>query len=630
MGCCVSKKNNNPNQAPPQNVRQPPDPQPNRPAPQNQPIVEVLLDSKFLFKPIPDQSKAYLYNHKQPSVSIVPASLPFKFHRSCTVAYLENEKFFISGGYESDDEMSNQTMLFDLTTLSGTLLPECPFSFVSATAIYFKKKKLVFLIGGLQPKLNDSNISEVFDYKGVDFCVFDLKTRQWDELENPAKNWCLPTCYLNESTIFVCGGFSSITEDSKFNRKTDVFCYNIHTAYWSNASFDYQIPVVGSVALVCDRKILVLGGMSEPSQNSSKVFLLNNNTQLNNLKDFQSPNLAILAPEYINGSKVMFLADPDMLITYDIKQSSVNSESLINMKKTSNEFFASNPTHNPRVSGIYVYLPECGHKVLKDFNVVSQDINSHSFKTIQFRDAGMVVMTDGRLFFAGGVGSSTSKTTALCFVFDAVTGNENEEPNLPSQLRGLRLVEDSGIIYAIAGFNEGMEKEVVGYSYIIASKEWRKLNNIMHPTRYPCCFTLKNYIYAIGGEVIDDEGYENMVDHVQAMDLESKVWTSKVVKYPNQGKCMGSINITPNSVLIFGGEDNDGNSLDTCYLFNGETFEPKPSLPSSCSTYNFESPGVLYNNSGYIFTMAGVLLKVDIDTFEWEELSIEQEFTNRV
>ena len=96
MGCCVAKKSSNKNQAPPPNVRQPADPQPARAPLPNQPSVEFSLDTKFLFKPIPDQSKAYLYNHKTPSVSIVPASLPFKFHRSCSVTYIENEKFFIS------------------------------------------------------------------------------------------------------------------------------------------------------------------------------------------------------------------------------------------------------------------------------------------------------------------------------------------------------------------------------------------------------------------------------------------------------------------------------------------------------------------------------------------------------
>lgn len=630
MGCCVSKKASNQSQAPPPPVRQPVDPQPNRSPAPSQPIIENTLDSKFLFKPMPEQSKAYLYSYKSPSVSIVPASLPFKFHRSCSVAYIENEKFFISGGYESDDEMSDQTMIFDLTTLSGTLMQECPFKFVSATAIYYKAKQLVFLIGGMQPKVNDSNLSEVFDYKGVDFSVFDLKSQQWDELENPPRNWCLPTCYIKGNTIYVCGGFSSITEDSKFNRKTDVYCYNILQASWSSANFDYQIPVVGSIGLNCDNKILILGGLSEPTQNSTKVIQLTNNTQLSNLKDFQSPNLAILSPEYISGSKVYFLADPDMLITYDIKQQTINSESLINMKKSSNEFFSSNPTHNPRVAGIYVYLPECGHKTLRDFNVISRDVNSHSFKSIQYRDAGMAIMNDGRLFFAGGVGLSTSKTTAMCFVFNAVTGEEVEEPSLPSPLRGVRLVVDAGIIYAIAGYNETMDKEVVAYSYVTASKEWRKLNNMMHLTRYPCCFTLRNYIYAIGGEVIDVDGCENMTDYVQIMDLESKVWTTKVVQYPCQGKCMGSLNISASTILIFGGEDNEGNSLNSCYLFDGETFELKPSLPDSCSTFNFDSPGVLHNNNGYIFTMAGVLLKVDIQTFEWEELSVEQEFTNRI
>ena len=153
---------------------------------------------------------------------------------------------------------------------------------------------------------------------------------------------------------------------------------------------------------------------------------------------------------------------------------------------------------------------------------------------------------------------------------------------------------------------------------------------MMHSTRYPCCFILKSSLYAIGGEIINDEGEETVTNHVQTMKFESKVWTCKVDPYPHQAKCMGSLKISEDSVLIFGGEDDEGNALPNCYLFDGEVFTEKPSLPDASSTFIFENPGVVYQSTGYIYSTAGVLFEVDLVTFEWTEIDIDQEFTNRI
>ena len=153
---------------------------------------------------------------------------------------------------------------------------------------------------------------------------------------------------------------------------------------------------------------------------------------------------------------------------------------------------------------------------------------------------------------------------------------------------------------------------------------------MMHSTRYSCCFILNNTLYAIGGEIVDEEGTETATNHVQTMDFESKVWTCKVFFYAHSAKSMGTLPATTDSVLIFGGEDNEGNALSNCYLFDGENFIEKPSLPDTSSTYNFEGPGIVYESIGYIYSTAGVLFQVDLNTFEWTEINSEQEFTNRI
>ena len=301
------------------------------------------------------------------------------------------------------------------------------------------------------------------------------------------------------------------------------------------------------------------------------------------------------------------------------------------MKKAQSEYFSLSFASNPIASGFYVYLPECGHKTIRDFNVISKESCAHSLKTIQYRDAGVVVMSDGRLFFAGGVGAITSKSTNLCYVYDPISEEEKEETQLPVALRGVRLVNNQSCIFAIGGYNETNEREVTNLCYTVTTKEWLKGNNLMQSVRSPTCFVIGNSLFAIGGEMIDDNGCETLSNCVQSMDLKQKVWTSKMVNYPHEAKSMGVIQLSKSSVLIFGGEDNEGNSLNTCYLFNGENFETKSGLPDSCSTYNFDTTGVVHNPFGYIFTMAGVLLQVDLaNNFEWTELDVEQEFTNRI
>jgi N-acetylneuraminic acid mutarotase len=631
MGPCISKKKQSSSNPPNQDPKVPSEQAPARAPPSSQPQAESLPDLKFLFKPISDTSKAYLYNVKSPSVYQVPTSLPFKFKKSCSVALLENEEFLISGGYDEDGEMSNKTMIFYLSTLSGRLMEDCPCNFVSGSLLYYSRKKAVFLAGGLQNRQNDSNFSEICDYIGAEFCMFDLAKQKWEVLDPPPKQYSLSTCFLKENQIYLCGGFSSLVDETKFILKTQVFIYDILKYQWLPVNFDYQIQTVGSIAVNIESNILILGGWSEVNVNSSKVFLLANMKQVNNLKDFQSPNLTVVAPEYHLGARVLFLADPDMLITYDVKTGQVTNESLINLKKPQNEYFSLNSVSNPRAAGIYTYMPECGHKLLKDFNVISQDTFSHPLKTIQFRDAGMAVMNDGNIFFAGGVGTISSKSTSMCFVFNPITGEEREETSLPVSIRGVRLVESNGTIFAIGGYNEGNEREVISFSYIVSTKEWRKVNNLMQLLRSPTCFIINKSLFAIGGETIDESGCESLSDCVQAMDLEQQVWSEKMIKYPHQAKSMGIIQISKSSVLIFGGEDNDGNSLNTCYVFDGEEFKETGNLPDSCSTFNFETTGVLYNRKGFIFTMAGVLLKVDLDNeYMWEEVNTEQEFTNRI
>lgn len=93
---------------------------------------------------------------------------------------------------------------------------------------------------------------------------------------------------------------------------------------------------------------------------------------------------------------------------------------------------------------------------------------------------------------------------------------------------------------------------------------------------------------------------------------------------------MGSLNISNEFVLIFGGEDDESNALPNCYSFDGENFEKRPSLPDVSSTFTFDGPGIVNENRGYIYSTAGVLFSVDLETFEWTEIETYQEFTNRI
>ena len=282
----------------------------------------------------------------------------------------------------------------------------------------------------------------------------------------------MPTCYLKDSQIYVCGGFSSIQEETKFIKGNIIFIYDIPAQNWTRAEYIFPILAIGSIAIPVSNKILILGGMLEPSSYSSKAFLLIGD-QVTNLRDFQIPNMTVLSPGYTIPNFIYFLAEPEILLTYDINLGTIAHESLHSLHPPISEFFSKNKESNPRKIGIYIYLAECIYKILRDFNVISKETSAHNLKNIQYRDGGMLVMSDGKIFFAGGVGASTSKSTNLCFFYDPLFEEEKETSNLPSPLRGLRLVESDGIIYAVAGYYEGSEKsqESLNYNYIIKTQE---------------------------------------------------------------------------------------------------------------------------------------------------------------
>ena len=471
MGTCLSKKKNNQPISTSRDVKQPE-------VPQSPPQIQIiqhpdpLPELNFLFKVIPDTRKVYIYSIKHKSAFMLPVSIPFIFKKSCGVCSLGSDRFMIAGGIDSESEVSKEAMIFDINKHSGQQIDDLLNPCSSPNLIYYQEKKIVYLIGGLQSKLNDSNIEEFYDYKGSDFCCFNLETKKWSLLAPCIKQFCLPICYLKDKKIYVCGGFSSIQEETKFKRKTSVFIYNILRNNWTQADYDFPIAAIGSVALSVADKVLILGGMLELSNPSSKAFLLNDN-QVANLRDFQIPNMAVLSPGYTTPNCLYFLAEPEMLLTYDIKTSTISHESLHSLHPPINEFFSNKIGNNPRNCGIYVYSAECVYKIIRDFNVISKECSSHNLKNIQYRDGGVLVMSDGKIFFAGGVGTSTSKSTNLCFFYDPLNEEEKETSSLPSPLRGLRLVESTGIIYAIAGFYEGSEKpqESLGYFYIINTHE---------------------------------------------------------------------------------------------------------------------------------------------------------------
>ena len=281
----------------------------------------------------------------------------------------------------------------------------------------------------------------------------------------------MPTCYIKDNNIFTFGGFSSIQADQKFVRKESVFVYDILKDSWLEADFKFPIATIGSIAVSVADKILVLGGMLDQANRSSKVFLIKGN-QVNNLRDIQIPNMTVLPPAYLTSTQIHFLAEPEMLLKYDIIGNNIEHETLYSSHGSVPEYFTNKIGNNPWTSNIYVYLAECVYKVLKDFNIISREVGSHSLKNIQYRDGGMLPMSDGKIFFAGGIGATTSKSTNLCFIYDPLTEEETETSNLPSPLRGLRLVEYNGVIYAVAGYYEGSEKqEASGYSYIIQAHE---------------------------------------------------------------------------------------------------------------------------------------------------------------
>ncbi|CAG9320330.1 unnamed protein product [Blepharisma stoltei] len=636
MGACCGK-NKKPTQTPKPTTQ--PKPVTNLQAPPavEKPPAPVVVSQPpqviSIFKPIPNSRKVFFFSVQENKAFILTASLPFPFSRNCGICQLSQHNFIIAGGNEyNSDELTSDAMIFEGKALSGRRIASMPAPSAMQTLIYIEKIKLVYAVGGLQVKTIDESNDDHSDLIPGNFSVYDLKLKQWNVLEQMPKKLCCPTCYFVRDSIFAAGGF--ILKQDKFARYETIQVYNLQEARWKILQLKFTLPVVGALAVPLEPKqILIVGGMKDLNTSASMAYLFDEEAGFSNLKDFKVSNIQFVPPVYRTEKYVYILAEPEILGRYDRATKEFEHFPLMSLMQQNADIRSLN-TFNSTFNGIYTYHCDLSNKTITTFNTLSQEKSSIKLQSIQYRDAGIAFLPDGSLFFAGGVAANSPnpKPTNQCFRYDPVSQTEEAMTQLPKALRGIRLISTQDTIIAIAGFDdsESSYKEVYSCYIKFSDQIWVDLPNMLIAVRYPACCLLENSIYVIGGEEVIDEGIEEIRDCIQVCDLSSMVWTVKTLKYNIPAKCMGLIPFTEKTVLIFGGEDADGNEVKSSYEFDGENFRKAEDLPGDAAVMHFDDPACIRDGEAYIFNSAGDLYRLDFNSLSWEEVEAEEKSVNQI
>ena len=287
----------------------------------------------------------------------------------------------------------------------------------------------------------------------------------------------------------------------------------------------------------------------------------------------------------------------------------------------------------PRNANIYAYHFDQSNRTLYEFNTHSCEKSSAFLQSVQARDAGVALLPDGRLFLAGGVGITSSKTTRACLLYNPFTEEEDTTVQpLPRGLRGLRLVATETQVYAVAGFDPNADdsQEVHCFVYKLQSQKWTQMKTLCYRVRYPAVALLEKCIYAVGGEEIASDGLEEMRDCVQVYDLTQNVWSLKTCTYPLLCKNMGSFLLQSHRLLIYGGESEDGDCVLSSFVFDGEIFEPVAELPGDAAVTHFNDPACVGSTAVYVFSSCGELYCFDKPSQTWQLEELEELTNNRV
>lgn len=182
---------------------------------------------------------------------------------------------------------------------------------------------------------------------------------------------------------------------------------------------------------------------------------------------------------------------------------------------------------------------------------------------------------DGMIYFTGGVDDSKDRPHPFCFVYNLLTGDVNQIADMSFSRCSHSILQHSKYIYVAGGRSDGNNPQKTFERYDTILNYWEKLPDCLTPgIRNLLVLLNDNTILKFGG-LLDG----TLTNVLEKYDIAKKEWSSLdyVIKEDESAlkginfkfwPGMAGIQISFNSVLVFGGMDNHLNPLRQSFIFS--------------------------------------------------------------
>ena len=122
-------------------------------------------------------------------------------------------------------------------------------------------------------------------------------------------------------------------------------------------------------------------------------------------------------------------------------------------------------------------------------------------------------------------------------------------------------------------------------------------------------------MYVTGGCYIS--GVESQIlDLVQIYSLDTHTWLQHTIELPIALYTHMCANLENNSVLIFGGVDEEDENNYECFIFDGSSFIPAGDFPEKAATA-FPYYSVMFNNEVITYNDDSVIFTYSVSSDTW-------------
>ncbi|CAK68113.1 unnamed protein product (macronuclear) [Paramecium tetraurelia] len=230
-------------------------------------------------------------------------------------------------------------------------------------------------------------------------------------------------------------------------------------------------------------------------------------------------------------------------------------------------------------------LPSVQNKVLhyfkynsKELNLINLD-NPKEIKKIKLQIPFQIpvfhqsiITKTGQLYLIGGTtidnNYPNTKSNAIC-LFDKYSLANVGHLLTSRSSHGCCIVGD--YIYSISGFgqNQVLEKTCERYNYILRKSEY--LQDCLYPSIASCCVNYNNqFIYKFGG--LYEKQQMNFIERFNIKDMiwqaiDPQIANKDIPLFKGLKQFAAGVQISPNSLMIFGGYDENSVSSDQSFLF---------------------------------------------------------------